>query len=194
NPLATVNAKNGDTLDYSIVDSGDYVLKVKAIAADNVGYRDSGWSQGFDYNVVNEAGAHYDLDTLFGGGEANDNPGRWGIWADPQGWTGAWVTVSEATFANNEIKVSFTSAGKSNYGLQFNYVNPNYVGGTTYSFDIVATADMDIQVENGGADAIHLKAGEKVTLKGGTDASFYIQVNIKDEVGGTITISNISWN
>ncbi|MDE6058659.1 MAG: Ig-like domain-containing protein [Clostridia bacterium] len=194
NPLATVNAKNGDTLDYSIVDSGDYVLKVKAIAADNVGYRDSGWSAGFDYNVVNEAGAHYDLDTLFGGGEANDNPGRWGIWADPQGWTGAWVTVSEATFANNEIKVSFTSAGKSNYGLQINYVNPNYVGGTTYSFDIVATADMDIQVENGGADAIHLKAGEKVTLKGGTDASFYVQVNIKDEVGGTITISNISWN
>lgn len=194
NPLAKLTVKNGETLDYSMVDSGDYILKVMAIAADNKGYKDSGWSAGFDYMIDNPDGAHYDLDTLFGGGDANDNPGRWGVWADPESWTGARVTVSSATFANDEINISFTSAGKSPYGLQINYVNPNYVGGTKYTFDIVATEDMDIQVENGGAEVIRLKAGEKVTLEGGADASFYVQVNIDNNVGGTITISNVKWN
>ena len=193
NPFATIEVKNGEKLDYSMVDSGTYTLKIKATAADNKGYKDSGWSAGIEYTVDNPEGAHYQLGTGFGGGDAQSNPGLWGVWAD-RGWTGSWVDVTEATYNNGEITVSFTADGKCSWGLQFNYVNPNYVAGTKYSFDIVATADMDIQVEDGGSNVIHLTAGEKVTLTGGADASFYVQVNINGYVGGTITISNVQWN
>lgn len=193
-PLATISIKSGEKIDYSMLDSGDYVLKIKAIAEDNTGYKASGWSAGVDYNVVNEEGAHYDLATDFGWETALKVPGRWGLWADKYGWIGAWVNIEEATFANDEVNITFSSGGKAFNGIQINYVTPDYVEGTEYSFDIVASEDMDIRVENNESDPIRLKAGEKVTLTGGTDASFYIAVNIDNSIGGTITISNVQWN
>lgn len=200
NPVAKITVASGDKLDYSMLNSGNYIIRIMAVAADNKGYRNSGWSAGYEYEVVNEGGARYELETGFGAGDANNNPGRWGVWAGKWDWTG-WGSNAEASgsFANDEVTIKFTLEGGANgnaWGLQINYVNPNYAAGTTYWFDIVADKDMYIQVESGGSKAIQLKAGEKVTLEGGTDATFYIQVNIgaNEKIeDATLIISNLQW-
>lgn len=187
---ATVTVENGKKIDVSRVEGGEYTAKIKAVALN--GYKDSAWSEGIAYTVVNEGGVQYDLATDWNAGVENQHAGTWGAWAD-QDWCGSTVTVTSAQYDNGKIIITFTSTGTCNFGLQIKFVNANYVAGQKYTFDVVATSDMDIQVEDGAAAATHLTAGQSQHLTGGADASFYIQVNIKDGVSGTITVSNVVW-
>lgn len=185
----SLKSEDGSFSDKSIPD-GTYTLKVHALSAKK-GYYDSDWSAAITSYTVANGGISYDLID-----EARTEPqddGIWWYWADPEGWVGAWVTVTQATYDKGTVTLSFTSDGKSDYGLQVKYNNPEYVDGYIYKLDLLADADMDVQVESGAAVVTHLKAGEKQTVFGGRDASFYLQVNIDNKVGGTLTISNVVW-
>ena len=191
---AAVTAVGGQKLDVSKVPNGTYSLK--AIAVAKPGYTNSPESNAVDNFVVNnEGGVKYDLKTDV---VASDCPaGTWSVWAAQAAWSqGCEVLVSEAKYDNGTITVTFTSTGgPTAYGLQIAYRDTNNTTGKTYSFDIQASSDMDIQVESGGAAVTQLKAGVLQHLSGvDADNNFYVQVNIKDNVGGTITISNVTWS
>lgn len=186
---ASIKVVNGEAMDVSKIMSGDYTVKLVVLAADNTPYANSAESEGVEYTVVNNG--KYTLETGFTAADAAAAPGTWGVWAD-QNWCGSTVTVTSANFDNGTITAVFTSTGTCAFGLQFNYVNPAYTADTTYSFDIVASADMDIQIAE-QEEVIHLTAGESAHLTGIAAAKFYFHVNIKDNVAGTITVSNVVW-
>lgn len=194
-----LTVQNGDILEPYMLESNTYTVKV--IALPGPGYLQSAESAGYEYKVVNE---HIRYDFMqnpdgtygFNEGDARSNPGIWGVWAGQWEWTEwkASVNVTEARYEDGKIIISFTSEGTCDWALRLYYVNPAFEAGTSYEFDIVATSDMNVQVENGEAAAESLNAGVSRHLYGGSDDSFYLQVNIKDGLSGTITISNVEWN
>lgn len=204
------NVQSGDTLDLKAVPGGTYNVKARAMA--NKGFDNSEEGNAYSY-TVSKTGLQYtiteeqdgadDAQYGFGAGAARENVGLWGVWAGPGDWTN-WTsvcTIYSAEYDNGTITVSFKLEGMNGgnqWGLQFNYVNP--AGGGTYSFDIVSTADLDVQVVSGNTDPIHLNANESKQLtgtgNGSTNSEFYMQVNVADgeTIEATITISNVTWH
>lgn len=182
-----VTSKTG-TLDISTISTGTYDVKVKVVASKKFA---SAESATISVEIEN-ANAGYTLVTNAGEGWENTNVDTWGAWAD-QNWCGSTVTVTSATYSNGTITLTFTSTGECAFGLQLKYKNSEYAAGTSYSFDVVSTSDMSIQVGSGSATATSLTAGASQHLTGTESANFYLQVNIAGGVSGTITISNVVW-
>ncbi len=199
-PRYTVAVENGGAIDTSKVINGKYVLRVRANPK-NLMFVQSEWSGGLNFTVDNPGGVRYDLDTVFAAGDAIENPGIWGIWAAQAAWWiegGVAATINSATYDNGTITVDFKLKGGDKdctYGLQVNYVNPEYTQGTSYAFDIVSTADIKINVEAGGWKTQQLTADETRHFVGGGDNSFYLQVNVaaNEEINAVITITNVEW-
>lgn len=197
--VTTVKAteKTG-TLDISKIVSGTYTAKVIAVGTGR--YQSSDASDGVSVDIVNAEGVKYDMATDKGAADAEKDPGTWYVWAGLWDWTSGAsnATVTSAKYDNGTITLTFKLEGGANgnaWGLQINYVNPDYEAGTQYSFDIVSTADINIQVESGSSDAISVTANESKHITGGSDGSFYLQVNVgaNGVVEATITITNVKW-
>lgn len=182
-----VTSKTGK-LDISTISTGTYDVKVKVVASKKYA---SAESAAISVEIEN-ANAGYTLVTNAGEGWENTNVDTWGAWAD-QGWCGSTVTVTSAAYSNGTVTLTFTSTGECTFGLQLKYKNSEYAAGTSYSFDIVSTSDMAIQVGSGSASVTNLTAGASQHLTGTESANFYLQVNIAGNVSGTITISNVVW-
>ena len=182
-----VTSKTGK-LDISTISTGTYDVKVKVVASKKYA---SAESAAISVEIEN-ANAGYTIVTNAGDGWENTNVDTWGAWAD-QNWCGSNVAVTSAAYSNGTVTLTFTSTGECAFGLQLKYKNSDYAAGTSYSFDIVSTSDMAIQVGNGSADVTNLTAGASQHLTGTESANFYLQVNIAGNVSGTITISNVVW-
>lgn len=182
-----VTSKTGK-LDISTISTGTYDVKVKVVASKKYA---SAESAAISVEIEN-ANAGYTIVTNAGDGWENTNVDTWGAWAD-QNWCGSNVAVTSAAYSNGTVTLTFTSTGACAFGLQLKYKNSDYAAGTSYSFDIVSTSDMAIQVGNGSADVTNLTAGASQHLTGTESANFYLQVNIAGNVSGTITISNVVW-
>ncbi len=207
------NVHSGDTLDLKTVPGGEYTVKARAIAGENMGFTDSAEGAGISY-TVSKTDLYYEITDVqdgtkdgyygFGKDAAYANVGLWGVWAGPGDWTNGWhsnCTIESAEYNNGTITVSFTLEGfngGNQWGLQFHYVNP--AGGATYSFDIISTADIDVQVVDGEQEPTHLTANESkhliATCNGNDQGHFYMQVNVADgeKIEATIQISNVTWN
>lgn len=112
-----VTVANGDTLDLSAIPNGEYVVKLRAVAA-NVGFTNSDWSTSTaNVTVANES-------TVVNWYEEDNVPDKtWGYWSASVGWNaGTSITVSEAEYLEDETSM---------YGsMHIVFVNNKNDGGT----------------------------------------------------------------
>ncbi len=190
--VASVPVANGEKLDVSVVESGEYQVKLMAKAI--AGYADSAWSEAVSYTVVNEGGVSYDLGLTADDSHQDQYTDKFGLWAVQQSWNlGGNVDVSSAKYENNTVTITFTATGNCAFGLQIKYKNTS--GASSVSFDIEASSEMNAKV--GFAEEVTsnvtLAAGvqQSLTLN---DSYFYVEIDTSKTTGGTITISNVQWN
>ena len=188
--IASVNVENGKKIDVSVVQSGDYRVKLMAKAAQGSGYSDSDWSASVDYTVVNDAGVQYDM--FLAADQESQYTDKFAVWAVQSAWgLSGNVDVSTAKYDNGTITITFTSSGTCTFGLQLKYKNTQ--GASGCSFDIEASSDMSIQIGNPMQSNVSLTAHESQSLTSKGDY-FYLHVDTSKTSGGTITVTNIQWN
>lgn len=188
--IASVKVENGKKIDVSVVQSGDYKVKLMAKAAQGSGYSDSDWSASVDYTVVNDAGVQYDM--FLAADQESQYTDKFAVWAVQSAWDlSGNVDVSTAKYDNGTITITFTSSGTCTFGLQLKYKNTQ--GASGCSFDIEASSDMSIQIGNPIQSNVSLTANESQSLTFKGDY-FYLHVDTSKTSGGTITVTNIQWN
>ncbi len=194
-PYRTVAVADGEEIDTSKVPTGTYNVKVRAVAKDGTPYITSDWSTTVleSYEVVTVAKEQYDLPN--GGNDDNPNavsdPGIWYEWHD-QGWCGSNVTITSAKYDKGTVTITFSATGACAFGLQLMYVNPDYVEGEVYSYDLTSTANVTVKDVPTGTSK-NLTADETWNVEGTAANKLHIEVSIVDGLSATITVSNVAW-
>ena len=146
-----------------------------------------------NYEVVTAAKEQYDLPN--GGNNDNPNadsdPGIWYEWHD-QKWVGSNVTITSAKYDKGTVTITFSATGACTFGLQLMYVNPDYVEGEVYSYDLTSTANVTVKDVPTGTSK-NLTADEKWNVEGTAANKLHIEVSIVDGLSATITVSNVAW-
>ena len=186
-----VTVANGDTLDLSAIPNGEYVVKLRAVAA-NVGFTNSDWSTSTaNVTVANES-------TVVNWYEEGKVPDKtWGYWSASVGWNaGTSITVSEAEYLEDETSM---------YGsMHIVFVNNKNDGGTNgqpwalqvyYKDSSVATGTytLTMKIESDITGTIILN-DQEVDIVAGETTNVSITINhtqgntlIKFQMGNTET-------
>ncbi|MCH5156624.1 MAG: Ig domain-containing protein [Clostridiales bacterium] len=181
-------AKSGDVVDWSLVISGTYQAKLKAIAT-NSHYIDSEESAAVEIVVVNEGGIHYtfhneppigsegNTEMDAGGATAKQTPGIWTYWSS---W---WVTI-DGEFKNDKLTVTFSNNTGNWTDTQLFYKHPGLESGKIYKMQLEIDSNAGGRVTLNGAE-FTIKEGKHVydivfTENGGTSIALVFGLNGQD--------------
>ena len=152
--VSGVTLKGSGKIDWSMVVSGTYQAKLKAVAM-NVHYDDSVESAAQEIVVVNDRGIHYEFSSSTpkdgNGVRAKQNPGVWTYWSE------SWVVINGA-FENNMLTVSFSNNTGNWYDTQLNYRQPGLESGKLYK--------LQLEIDSTAGGRVTLNAAEFTILEG----------------------------
>ena len=186
--IATQSLQNGDTIDDSILEDGEYDIAVCAVGSGI--YENSDYSDVLATYTVANGGVSYDL---FEGTEteAVANAGRWYYWTEFAG-------IENAVYANKTVSFDIVNSGNW-YSNQIFYKNTALTEGNTYILTCVITSNVEEDITLNGT-VISLQIGENeisVTYTESSGASFSLQGGVYETsyciASASLSISDIEF-
>ena len=195
-PVATVTVVNGEAVNLSQVDAGDYTVEIRAVST-SLDVINSLWSATGSAITVSNPRTNISNGEV---GNATANPGTWVYWVDG-GWCGATGTCSEHYVEDGAVHITYSVNHESDFvwentavagvkgnwfALQLFYKDASLTEGTSYTLtlDITSPAAGKITIND---QRVTLVEGENtsvsITFTQGAGASLTIQLGVAEDDG-----------